>query len=85
MFLNAYGGNNDNNSNDNDNNINNNNDNKSNDSNVTFDVRPVMWSSPLMITGQTNPKERDRERKYARVYASVCSEIKHSSVIKLKS
>jgi len=61
MFLNAYGENNDNNDNDNDNdnNINNKNDNKSNDSNVTFDVRPVMWSSPLMITGQTNPKERD--------------------------
>lgn len=26
---------------------------RDNDSNVTLDVRPVMWSSPLMITGQT--------------------------------
>lgn len=48
--------------------INNNNVNKSNDSNVTLDVRPVMWSSPLMITGQTNPKERDRK-----VRAKVCT------------
>lgn len=38
------------------------------DSNVTLDVRPVMWSSPLMITGQTNPKERDRK-----VRAKVCT------------
>lgn len=46
--------------------INNNNVNKSNDSNVTLDVRPVMWSSPLMITGQTNPKDR-------KVRAKVCT------------
>lgn len=42
---------------------------------VTFDVRPVTWSSPLMITGQANPKKRDRKvrtKVYARVYASVC-------------
>lgn len=40
---------------------------------VTFDVRPVTWSSPLMITGQTNPKERDRksESMYMRVYAEI--------------
>lgn len=72
MFLNAYGENNDNNGNDNDNDNNiNNNDNKINDSNVTFDVRPVMWSSPLMITGQTNPKERDRKIR-AKVCTCIC-------------
>lgn len=65
-FLTRNGKNNDNNSNANNYN---NNDDKSNDCNVTFDVRPVFAINE--VTGQTNPKERARYRKYAPCVLSI--------------